>query len=61
MNQKMALCLVPQGFPFRSGCIENKSILPQISRRLVLPMMAANAVPPTSEFGIIPNSDIRGA
>jgi len=27
-------------------------ILSKIARRLVLPMMAANAVPPTSVFGL---------
>jgi hypothetical protein len=42
-------CLAAQDVGDRSGC--NQLILSKIARRLVLPMMAANAVPPTSVFG----------
>jgi hypothetical protein len=43
--------LAAQDVGDRSGCIQ--LILSKIARRLVLPMMAANAVPPTSVFGFI--------
>jgi hypothetical protein len=42
--------LAAQDVGDRSGCIQ--LILSKIARRLVLPMMAANAVPPTSVFGL---------
>jgi hypothetical protein len=42
--------LAAQDVGDRSGCIQ--LILSKIARRLVLPMMAANAMPPTSVFGL---------
>jgi len=46
---KMASCLVPQGFPVRSGCIFYDA--PQGSGKPWAANAQAYQVPPTSEFG----------